>query len=89
MRDSRPGLHGYMPNAGFPATRQAVAEHLAHIHQLTFAPEDIVMTCGAAGALNVILKTLLDPWDEVIILAPFFPEYSLLYRKSRRRRSGG
>jgi aspartate aminotransferase len=75
VRDSHPGLHSYMPNAGLPATRQAVAAHLAHIHQLPCAPEDIVMTCGAAGALNVILKTLLDPWDEVIILAPFFPEY--------------
>ena len=75
VREDRRGLHGYMPNAGLPATRQAVAAHLAHIHHLTFALEDVVMTCGAAGALNVILKTLLDPWDEVIILAPFFPEY--------------
>ena len=75
VRDGRQGLHGYMPNAGLPATRQAVAKHLTGVHQLTFAPEDVIMTCGAAGALNVILKTLLDPWDEVIILAPFFPEY--------------
>ena len=75
VRDTRPGLHGYMPNAGFPAARQALAEHLAGLHKITFAPEDIIMTCGAAGALNVILKTLLDPWEEVIILAPFFPEY--------------
>jgi aspartate aminotransferase len=75
VRDSHPGLHAYMANAGFLATRQAVAAHLGHIHGLDFTPDDIVMTCGAAGALNVILKTLLDPWDEVIILAPFFPEY--------------
>ena len=75
VRDIRPGLHGYMPNAGLPATRQALAEHLAGVHQLPFAPDDIIMTCGAAGALNVILKALLDPWEEVIILAPFFPEY--------------
>ena len=75
VRDTRPGLHGYMSNAGFPAARQALAEHLAGLHKITFAPEDIIMTCGAAGALNVILKTLLDPWEEVIILAPFFPEY--------------
>jgi len=75
VRDDRQGLHSYMPNAGLPATRQAVAKHLTGVHQLAFVPEDVIMTCGAAGALNVILKTLLDPWDEVIILAPFFPEY--------------
>ncbi len=75
VQDTRPGLHSYMPNAGLPAARQALAEHLAGLHKLTFAPEDIIMTCGAAGALNVILKALLDPWEEVIILAPFFPEY--------------
>jgi len=75
LQDARPGLHGYMPNAGLPATRQAVAAHLSEVHGLKFSPDDIIMTCGAAGALNVILKALLDPWDEVIILAPYFPEY--------------
>ena len=75
VRDTHPGWHSYMPNAGLPAARQALAEHLAGLHKLAFAPEDIIMTCGAAGALNVILKALLDPWEEVIILAPFFPEY--------------
>jgi aspartate aminotransferase len=75
VQDTGPGRHAYMPNAGLPATRQALAEHLARVHQRPFGPEDIIMTCGAAGALNVILKALLDPWEEVIILAPFFPEY--------------
>ncbi len=75
IQDPRPGLHGYMPNAGLPATRQAVADHLSAVHGVAFAADDIIMTCGAAGALNVILKALLDPWDEVIVLAPFFPEY--------------
>jgi aspartate aminotransferase len=75
VRDTRLGLHSYMPNAGLPAARQALAAHLAGLHELAFAPEDIIMTCGAAGALNVILKALLDPWEEVIVLAPFFPEY--------------
>jgi aspartate aminotransferase len=75
VRDTSPGLHGYMPNAGLPAARQALAAHLTGLHKLAFTPDDIIMTCGAAGALNVILKTLLDPWEEVIILAPFFPEY--------------
>ena len=75
VQDTSPRLHGYMPNAGLPATRQALAAHLSTLHGLAFGPEDLIMTCGAAGALNVILKTLLDPWEEVIILAPFFPEY--------------
>ncbi len=75
LQDPRPGLHGYMPNAGLPATRQAVAAHLSTVHGLAFTADDVIMTCGAAGALNIILKALLDPWDEVIVLAPFFPEY--------------
>jgi aspartate aminotransferase len=75
LQDPRPGLHGYMPNAGLPAARQALAHHLAKLHRLPFTPDDVIMTCGAAGALNVILKALLDPWEEVVILAPFFPEY--------------
>lgn len=75
VQDSGPGLHAYMPNAGLPAARQAMATHLSRLHDLSFAPDNIIMTCGAAGGLNVILKALLDPWEEVIILAPFFPEY--------------
>jgi aspartate aminotransferase len=75
VQDRRPGLHCYMPNAGLTPTRQAVAAHLGRVHHLEFKTDDIVITCGAAGALNVILKTLLDPGDEVVVLAPFFPEY--------------
>jgi aspartate aminotransferase len=75
VRDTHLGLHAYMPNAGLPGTRLALAEHLSGLHHLAFGPDDIIMTCGAAGALNVILKALLDPWEEVIVLAPFFPEY--------------
>ncbi|MGQ9920268.1 MAG: pyridoxal phosphate-dependent aminotransferase [Desulfobacca sp.] len=75
VQDPRPGLHGYMPNAGLPATRQAVAAHLRAVHGLPFTADEIIMTCGAAGALNIILKAVLDPWDEVLVLAPFFPEY--------------
>lgn len=75
LQDSRPGVHGYMPNAGLLGTRQAVAGHLSQVHSLPVSADEIIMTCGAAGALNIILKALLDPWEEVIILAPFFPEY--------------
>ncbi len=73
--DPRPGLHAYMPNAGFLASRQALAGMLTQLHQLKFTAHDLILTCGAAGGLNIILKTLLDPGDEVVILAPYFPEY--------------
>jgi aspartate aminotransferase len=73
--DPRPGLHSYMPNAGLPATRQALAEMLSRAHNLEFKTHDLVVTCGASGGLNVILKALLDPGDEVLVLAPYFPEY--------------
>lgn len=70
-----PGMHRYMSNAGYADTRQAVAGLLAGQSGLPFTENHIVMTCGAGGALNVVLKTLLDPGDEVIALAPFFMEY--------------
>ncbi len=69
------GMHRYMPNAGYPETRQAVADGLKAETGLPFAAGHIVMTCGAAAALNVVLKTILDPAQEVIILAPYFVEY--------------
>jgi aspartate aminotransferase len=74
-QDQRPGLHAYMPNAGLLNTRHALAEMLSRIHHLEFKAHDLVLTCGASGGLNIILKALLDPGDEVVILAPYFPEY--------------
>jgi aspartate aminotransferase len=70
-----PGKHMYMPNAGYPETRAAVAAELSASRRVTLTADQIVMTCGAGGALNVIFKTLLDPGEEVIIPAPFFVEY--------------
>ena len=70
-----PGRHAYMPNAGYPETRAAVAAYLSGIHGLSLVADHIIMTCGAGGALNVILKTLLDPGDEVLVPTPFFVEY--------------
>ena len=70
-----PGMHRYMPNNGYPETRQAVADSLKSETGLDFTAGDIVMTCGAAAALNVVLKTILDPDQEVIILSPYFVEY--------------
>jgi aspartate aminotransferase len=64
-----------MPNAGYPDVRAAVAETLAQESGFSFTGADIVMTCGAGAALNVTFKAILDPGDEVVIIAPFFPEY--------------
>jgi len=69
------GKHMYMPNAGYYETRAAVAAELSSAQGVAVSAEQVVMTCGAGGALNVIFKTLLDPGDEVIIPAPFFVEY--------------
>ena len=70
-----PGMHRYMSNAGYAETRAAVAEQLSLETGIKFTMNDIVMTHGAAGALNVVLKTLLNQGDEVIIFAPYFAEY--------------
>lgn len=75
VENPRPGMHRYMENAGYPETRAAVAEQLSLEMDVNFTMNDIVMTCGAAGALNVVLKTILNPGEEVIIFAPYFPEY--------------
>ncbi|MDY0384686.1 pyridoxal phosphate-dependent aminotransferase [Trichlorobacter sp.] len=70
-----PGMHRYMNNAGYPETRSAVAAKLSRDAGLAVTAEQVVMTCGAGGALNVVLKTILNPGEEVIILAPYFVEY--------------
>jgi aspartate aminotransferase len=75
-QDPSPGLHAYMPNAGLVATREAVAAYLSKHNRQTFSADDIVMTVGAGGALNVVLKTLLNPGEEVVIPSPYFVEYN-------------
>jgi aspartate aminotransferase len=69
------GMHGYMENAGYPATRAAVAEQLTRETGIKLTERDVIMSCGAAGALNVALKTILDPGDEVILFLPWFVDY--------------
>ena len=69
------GMHRYMPNPGYMETRQAVADTLSAETGLDFSGGDVIMTCGAAAAANVVLKTILNEGDEVIILAPYFFEY--------------
>ncbi len=74
-RENRPGAHRYMPNAGLLDARESVAGHLSGRTGLSFSAENIIMTCGAGGALNVIIKALVDPGDEIIITEPYFAEY--------------
>ena len=71
-----PGRHGYMSNAGYAENRDAIAEYLSEEHGKEIFGKHVIMTCGAGGALNVVLKTLLDPGDEVIIPRPYFVEYN-------------
>ncbi len=68
-------LHGYMDNAGYPQVRAAVAENLNRRFGTSFDFHNITMTVGAAGGLNIIFQTILNPGDEVIVFAPFFGEY--------------
>jgi aspartate aminotransferase len=70
-----PGMHGYMLNAGYVETRRAVAEYLARKTARSFEPGHVVMTIGAGGGMNILLKSILDPGAKVVVPSPFFPEY--------------
>lgn len=69
-------LHGYMSNAGYEDVRETIAQHLNKLHGTEFTKGNILMTVGAASALNVALKTILDPGEEVVVFAPYFLEYN-------------
>ncbi len=75
LEQEPPGCHGYMPNTGFPEVRKAVADYLCKEQGAEISASEIIMTCGAAGGLNVILKALLDPGDEILTPTPHFVEY--------------
>ena len=68
-------VHGYMNNSGYEEVRTAIADHLNSLYGTDYTAANMLMTVGAAGGLNVILKTLLNPGDEVITLTPYFGEY--------------
>ncbi|AEF83830.1 aspartate aminotransferase [Treponema primitia ZAS-2] len=70
-----PGSHGYMPNPGFPAVREALAKKASREQGVALEGSHIIMTVGAAGGLNVVFKTLLNPGDEVLVPRPYFMEY--------------
>jgi len=70
-----PGMHGYMENAGYPETRAAVGAQLKRETGVPVTEKDVIMSVGAAGAINVAMKTILDPGDEVIVFTPWFVDY--------------
>jgi aspartate aminotransferase len=70
-----PGSHAYMPNAGYPETRAAMAAKASREHGLAFPSDNVVMVVGAASGLNVVFKTLLNPGDEILVQRPYFMEY--------------
>jgi aspartate aminotransferase len=71
----QPGAHAYMPNTGYPHVCESIAAYMSTEQQAPLSGKEIIMTCGAAGALNAILKAVLDPGDEVITPVPCFVEY--------------
>lgn len=70
------GMHRYMNNAGYPDVREKIAKSLERDSKIALSADNIVMTVGAAGALNVVLKSILNPQEEVIVFAPYFVEYN-------------
>ena len=69
-------VHGYnQSNSGYEDVRQTVAEHLNRLHGTSFTAQNIIMTVGAASGLNVAIKTLVDPGEEILAFAPYFVEY--------------
>lgn len=76
VKDETPMVHAYMPNGGYPWVREALAGKMSQEQGIDVFHGDMLMTCGAAGALNVVMKALLNPGEEVILLAPYFVEYN-------------
>ncbi len=76
MGNGHKGQHRYMSNSGYTRTKEAVASHLNRAGYFNgILPEHIVMTCGASGGLNIALKSILNPGEEVMTIKPYFPEY--------------
>lgn len=73
--DNTPGTHRYMSNAGYPFVREAISGKLSKSYGMDIPSDNICMVCGAAAGLNVVLKSILNPDEEVIIFAPYFAEY--------------
>lgn len=74
-RAHEPFAFGYMPNGGFPSLRQKLAKHLGKEQGVNINGDDVILGCGAAGALNAFFRAVLNPGDEVLTFAPYFVEY--------------
>lgn len=75
LASNEPMMHAYMPNIGYPKTREAVAAYVGKEQGVDMTLDQIIMTCGAAGAINVTFKSILNPGDEVLTVKPYFVEY--------------
>ena len=80
--EEAPGRHRYMDNAGFEDVREAVAGHLSRTPGIHVGADSVYLTCGAAGALKIVFGAILDRGDEVIVFAPYFPEYIRFIRSA-------
>lgn len=78
IMEDKPGMHNYMSNAGYTDVRETVAEHLKKETGVPLTYENVVMSVGAGGALNVVFKTILNPEEEVIVFSPYFVEYGFI-----------
>jgi aspartate aminotransferase len=75
VAEETPGRHCYTDNAGFEDVRETVARHLSLSSGIQLGADSVYLTCGAAGALKIVFGAILDPGDEVVVFAPYFPEY--------------
>lgn len=75
LEDKKAHQHGYMPNGGFPEVRASIASYVSKEYAVDVTGRHVLMSCGAAGALNVVLKSILDPGDNVLACTPCFMEY--------------
>jgi len=75
LNEPRPMKHGYMPNAGFPEVRERIAEYLKKEQGTQISEDEVIMTCGAGGGLNVVFKAILNPGETVLCPSPYFVEY--------------
>src|SRR5271157_758275 len=80
VNEKIPLKHGYMANAGYAETRKSVADFVSREQGEKTTEKSIIMTCGAGGGLNVVLKTILNPGDTVIVNVPYFVEYNFYIR---------
>jgi aspartate aminotransferase len=74
-REDEKGSHGYMPNAGFPFVREALAKKVSREQNVDIDGSHVIMASGAAGGLNTVFKTICNPGDEIIVTRPYFMEY--------------